>query len=36
MEIICGVLVATGIFGLITFIKHMCFAYLKKHAKKVK
>ena len=33
MEIICGVLVAAVVFGLISFVKHMCFAYLKKHAK---
>ena len=32
MEIICGVLVAAVVFGLIGFVKHMCFAYLKKNA----
>ena len=33
MEIICGVLVAAVVFGLISFVKYMCLAYLKKHAK---
>ena len=33
MEIVCGVLVAAVVFGLISFVKHRCFAYLKKHAK---
>lgn len=33
MEIICGVLVAAVVYGLISFVKHVCFAYLKKHAK---
>ena len=33
MEIICGVLVAAVVFGLIGFVKHMCFAYLKKTLK---
>ena len=29
MEIIFGVLVAAVVFGLISFVKHMCFAYLR-------
>ena len=33
MKIICSVIVAAVVFGLIGFVKHMCFAYLKKHAK---